>query len=397
MDKYMKNSNSSNNYFVCPNCNCLFPNHEFKSSNQILEKNYDAFTNNLYSNIKLFYKKLSIIINNIKNITTGLENQAIHSKSLIKLIVVKNNKYIERYHQLSDRIDMINESKKILDYNLSLVNENLNIFVNDINQIFKKMKNKFSQTKNININNSDELKRNIINLNQSPKKALNTNNSNNKFLYKNFENFVNNIKFDEYNHNNNQAKGNNTLIFPNNINQNIFNYTITSREFQKMKNGQNLRFFNYNSCNKNTPKGIENQGNNRYQKVGNKMIRSSSLPDMNKKNIQNNRYEKTDFDYNDVIQLCYKVKDFFDYLNNNTIEESDVLLNKIKEINILINMILDNNNEKNIIAKENFNNINENNKELIKNIEILTKKINDLENKIREKDEYIKYIKKNIN
>ena len=204
----MKNSNSPNNYFVCPNCKSLIPNHDSKSSNQLLEKNFDYFTNNLYPNIKQFYKKISIIINNIKNITTGLENQTIHSKSLIKLIVVKNNKYIERYHQLCDRIDMINESKKILDYNLSLANENLNIFVNDIKQIFKKMKTRFSQTNNINVNNSGELRRNVININQSPKKVLNSN-SNNKFLYKNFENFVNNINFDDYNHNNNQGKSNN--------------------------------------------------------------------------------------------------------------------------------------------------------------------------------------------
>ena len=393
----MKKSNSPNNYFVCPNCKSLIANHDSKSSNKLLEKNFDYFTNSLYSNIKLFYKKISIIINNIKNITTGLENQTIHSKSLIKLIVVKNNKYIERYHQLSDRIDMINESKKILDYNLSLANENLNIFVNDINQIFKKMKTKFSQTNNININNSGELRKNIINLNQSPKKILNSNN-NNKFLYRNFENFVNNINFDDYNQNNNKGKSNNTLIFPNNINQNIFNYTITSREFQKMKNGQNLRFFNNNLSNKINPQSIDNKENNNYQNTVNKLARSSSLPDMNKKNIQNNRYQTYDYDYNDIIQLCYKVKDFFDYLNNNTIEESDILLNKIKEINILINVFLDNNRiKKNILVNENYNNINENNKELIKNIEILTKKINDLEIKIKEKDEYIKYIKKNIN
>ena len=49
-------------------------------------------------------------------------------------------------------------------------------------------------------------------------------------------------KEDEYN-----PKNNNTLIFPNNINQNIFNYTITSRDFKKMNKVQNIGFYNYNS------------------------------------------------------------------------------------------------------------------------------------------------------
>ena len=333
-----------------------------------------------------------------------MDNQSIHSKKQIDLIILKYNNYNERFQQLSDRIDLIIQSKKLLDDNLSLVNDNINIFMNGTNQFFKKIKTRSKQYiqeiyqkefKNNNDYNDINLnsKMNFLdnNIYLSPNNKLNTNEK--KLFYRNLNNIVNNIKLDEYN-----PKNNNTLIFPNNINQNIFNYTITSREFQKMKNGQNLRFFNNNLSNKINPQSIDNKENNNYQNTVNKLARSSSLPDMNKKNNQNNRYQTYDYDYNDIIQLCYKVKDFFDYLNNNTIEESDILLNKIKEINILINVILDNNkNKKNILVKENYNNINENNKELIKNIEILTKKIDDLEIKIKEKDEYIKYIKKNIN
>ena len=393
MDIYLKTSKSPKNYSVCPNCNSLFQAKELNKSESILEKNFDYFANNLYSNIKLFHKKILIIINSIKNITIGLENQTNHSKSLLKLIVVKNNNYIERYRQLSDRIDMIIESKKILDDNLSFANENIKIFINDINQIFKKMKNNLSN-KNIKVNKSNEISRNFNKLNISPKQKLNSNK--NKLIYRNFDNFVNNIKFNEYDHNNNSTKNNNTLIFPNNINQNIFNYTITSREFQKIKLGQDFKFFNCNPSNKNIPPRNVTKEKNEYQKLEKKMTRSSSLPDMNKNVIHNNRYQiNEDYDYDIITDLCYKVKYFLDYLNNNTIEEREILINKIKEINFLINKILERNTEKkNVISNKAYNNRNENNKESIKNIEILTEKINDLENKLREKDEHIKYIKK---
>ena len=387
MDIYIKTPKSYNNYLVCSNNDSSLPSQELNTPKFILQKNIEYFINNLYSNVKIFHKKILTIINSIKNITTGLENQTNHSKSLLKLIVVRNNSYIERYRQLSDRIDMIIESKKILDDNLHFASEIINIFVNDINQIFKKMKNKLQQNNNVIVNKSNEIMKNITNLNRSPSQlSLNKN----KLIYRNFENFVQNMKFNEHVHNNNQSKSNNTLIFPNNINQNIFNYTIASREFQKIKKGQDLKFFHINSSNNNDTKE-----KNEFQNVGNKMVKSSSLPNMNKAFIHNDRYKRNDIDKDKIIELCYKVKNFFDYFNNNINQESDILMNKIKEINILINLILERNSQnKNIISNEKNNNIKDNNKELIKNVEILSKKINDLENKIREKDEYIKYIKK---
>ena len=430
MDTFLQKTKSLNNNLVCPKCYSLIPIQESSVIDNIIDKKFRYYFNSLYSNISKFYKKIMTIINNIKSITTAMDNQSIHSKKQIDLIILKYNNYNERFQQLSDRIDLIIQSKKLLDDNLSLVNDNINIFMNGINQFFKKIKTRSKQYiqeiyqkefKNNNDYNDINLnsKMNFLdnNIYLSPDNKLNTNEK--KLFYRNLNNIVNNIKLDEYN-----PKNNNTLIFPNNINQNIFNYTITSRDFKKMNKVQNIGFYNYNSIYKNKSQS-NNKSMNELQTKENKMIRSSSIPDMSNKNIINERYSSINNDNgnnisnNNVIKLCYKVKDFFDYLNDDSIEESKILLKKIEEINVLINIILKNNKEikhnkifvnynirnsaNNLSMKhkssfvEKSINLNKTSIESIKNMKILTEKINDLNNKIKEKDEHIKYIKKYIN
>ena len=430
MDTIIQKTKSLNNNLICPKCYSLIPIQESSIIDNLIDKKFRYYFNSLYSNISKFYKKIMTIINNIKSITTAMDNQSIHSKKQIDLIILKYNNYNERFQQLSDRIDLIIQSKKLLDDNLSLVNDNINIFMNSTNQIFKKIKTRSKQYiqeiyqkefKNNNDYNDINLnsKMNFLdnNIYLSPDNKLNTNEK--KLFYRNLNNIVNNIKLDEYN-----PKNNNTLIFPNNINQNIFNYTITSRDFKKMNKVQNIGFYNYNSIYKNKSQS-NNKSMNELQTKENKMIRSSSIPDMSNKNIINERYSSINNDNsnnisnNNVIKLCYKVKDFFDYLNDDSIEESKILLKKIEEINILINIILKNNKEikhnkifvnynirnsaNNLSMKhkssfvEKSINLNKTSIESIKNMKILTEKINDLNNKIKEKDEHIKYIKKYIN
>ena len=320
---------------------------------------------------------------------------------------------MERYNQLNDRIDIICESKKILDDNITLVNENLNIFVNDNHKIFKKIKYQISQKNDINIDikKYNDINKNIINLNSLKEKKLNSNN--NKLVYNNLDNLVKNIHLKEYEPNNKHPRSNNTLIFPNNINQNIFNYTITSKEFQKMKKAQNFGIFNYNNANKKKSENIRKRESENEIKI-NKLTRSTSTPEMRNKKILFNKYKTNNFEDDDIDTLCYKIEDFFIFLNNNDITENNILKEKIDEINILINTILNKKNNNNIFNQENNvlnskdelfhgneiseenNNIEKtkNNQELIKNVAILTEKINELEKKIKEKDEYIKYIKK---
>ena len=430
MDTFLQKTKSLNNNLVCPKCYSLIPIQESRIIDDIIDKKFRYYFNSLYSNISKFYKKIMTIINNIKSITTAMDNQSIHSKKQIDLIILKYNNYNERFQQLSDRIDLIIQSKKLLDDNLSLVNDNINIFMNSTNQIFKKIKTRSKQYiqeiyqkefknnndyNDINLNSKMNFLDNNIYLSSDNK--LNTNEK--KLFYRNLNNIVNNIKLDEYN-----PKNNNTLIFPNNINQNIFNYTITSRDFKKMNKVQNIGFYNYNSIYKNKSQS-NNKSMNELQTKENKMIRSSSIPDMSNKNIINERYSSINNDNginisnNNVIKLCYKVKDFFDYLNDDSIEESKILLKKIEEIKVLINIILKNNKEikhnkifvnynirnsaNNLSMKhkssfvEKSINLNKTSIESLKNMKILTEKINDLNNKIKEKDEHIKYIKKYIN
>ena len=145
MDTFLQKTKSLNNNLVCPKCYSLIPIQESNIIENIIDKKFRYYFNSLYSNISKFYKKIMTIINNIKSITTAMDNQSIHSKKQIDLIILKYNNYNERFQQLSDRIDLIIQSKKLLDDNLSLVNDNINIFMNGINQFFKKIKTRSKQ------------------------------------------------------------------------------------------------------------------------------------------------------------------------------------------------------------------------------------------------------------
>ena len=61
----------------------------------------------------------------MRNISITLGNQTIYSKSLL----LEMSKSDDKYFQLNDRIEMINDTKKLLDNNLSITNDNLNIFI----------------------------------------------------------------------------------------------------------------------------------------------------------------------------------------------------------------------------------------------------------------------------
>ena len=374
-----------NKYLYCPNCNSFFP---INTSNKNLEKNIINFMTTLYSNIKSFQEKILNNINSIKNITSSLDNHTNHSKSLLKLIVIKNNNYIERYRQLSDRIDMINQSKKILEDNLFFANESIKIFMDDVKQLFIKMNQKIKETKyiesningnisldykkqniinNTNPNQSNEIERKKIYENKSPQNKLNFNK--NKFTYTNLDNFVDNIQLDEYNQKIGQIKSNNTLIFPNNINQNIYNYNITSREFQKLNKNKTLPAFRNTSSNKNKSDNTNSKGDNKI-KIG--MINSINIPDMNHKYIEK-MHGINNYDDNKIIELCNKVREFIDYFNNDTFEESNVLLKKIDDINILINIILERKKNNYIESNKKYNNRYSNIKMMLKVILISMK------------------------
>ena len=436
----------------CPYCNSLKINQIINLSNIIYDQNFVLLINSISSNIKIFYQKLRKIINDIKNISSSLENQINHSKYLLKGLTLKDDNFIERYFQLCDRVDMINESKKLFNENISLINNNLNIFITDVKQIFKKMKiirnqkinQAFNDTKkinsvkknikfsheninlnsrnnnlnnNINSKNEDILIRKVFSSKQSPKNKLNISDDDN-MCNNNIEYLVNKINPYDL-----KRKNNNTLIFPNNINQNIFNCTITSRDLRNLNKNANIDCLNktYRKSpiyNRNS-KLIKNKKLNRCSSIPdiicknsnfstlsqtnkkiyiNKSKNNSSLSKQNNNNINNISYNK-----NYILNICYKVKELLNIIYKSDIDKNIILDEKRKKLNFLIDNISKNNK-----IKRNFNKLhrnssadgidNKNNKnlELLNIIKFLNKKIEELENKIKEKDKYIsEIIKKN--
>ena len=470
MDIYLnnnKNENNDNNY--CPYCKSIKINPSINISNFVYDQYFVSLINSISSHIKNFYQKLTKVINEIKNVSISLESQINHSKYLLKVISLSNSNNLERYRQLCDRIDMINESKKILDDNLSLVNKNLSIFISDVKIVFKKMKiirtQKINQALNnvnirekkiihdnknnfelksydsyrnnkkrnirqkylfdtININEENNFIRRVLSPNQSPKNSLNMSNNGLEYL-------MNSIKVNEF-----KKKNNSTLIFPNNINQNIFNCTITSKEFKSINNNPNLECFNKIYNNK-TAISRNNKIINSKLLNKKKVNRSSSIPEMiyqNKKlssnnslsnkmnytiksknnslpkkndynNVNNNNYinnNNNNYNKNMLIKLSYKVKEFLDILNNNNLNKNDILNEKVNDLEKLINNIIKINNNANInknLRNSNSNNVDgsNNNIELLKKISFLTKKLKDLEDKIKQKEEIIEESIKNNN
>ena len=114
-----------------------------------------SYLNNISHIIKNFSISISQIINNLKNISKKLIKQIANSSLLIKEIN-KDKKYSIKCKQLNDKIEMQEESRKILDEYIKLITYNMNFFSKDIKNIFMKIqeynrnKNSFCYNKNSN-------------------------------------------------------------------------------------------------------------------------------------------------------------------------------------------------------------------------------------------------------
>jgi hypothetical protein len=153
--------------------------------NIIYDDEFVSLINNLSSSLKDYFKLLNKLLNNIREIISTLSNQTLYSKCLLnECFSIDKNIYMDKLMQLSDRIDIIDNNKKLLDNNISLIDANMSSFLDKAKILFKKMKitrnSKINKTmnnqrilqNNININN-----RNILDLYRS-KKNLNCNNYN---------------------------------------------------------------------------------------------------------------------------------------------------------------------------------------------------------------------------
>ena len=285
-------------------------------------------------------------------------------------------------------------NKNINNYN-NIFSEYNNYFDNNI---FSENNNHFNNKNLFNIDDDDEddeLERKVFSSNQSPKNKLNLCKENN-FYNNSIEYLINTIKVNQL-----KKKNNNTLIFPNNINQNIFNCTITSREFKNLNDNRKIDYFTKINNNKSfyTNKSIKilnNQILSRNNKTENyniskkKINRSSSIPEMinrNKSDIyllnqkyntnkmapnslpknynyinynnyitnKNNNKINNNINNKNVLKLCYKVKEFINILNKNNFDKNSIFNEKKNDLNTLINNIIKTDRSKN---NENNNNIN---------------------------------------
>ena len=145
------------------------------------------------------------------------------------------NKNDEKYFQLNDRIEMINDIKKIFDNYLSTANNNLNIFISEVKKNFKEFKklrnqkinniyqinSRNAQTTNINSPSRDKANNeyNIV-LNSNSKEVYTINNILNNYNDKKnttSDNFMKNLKQSYFN----CIIPNNNVFF-NSKNENIF-------------------------------------------------------------------------------------------------------------------------------------------------------------------------------
>jgi hypothetical protein len=177
-----------------------------KNNNNIINKEDISYK------IKVFNHKLSKLTLNINDISKTLNRQIIVSNFLIKEIILEKQ-YSKKLIQLYNRIEMLEDSRKLLEQNIKSINYNITNFCEGIQKLFL-----FEKKKNDNIN-LDEINNNI-----EDKTALNNNyiaygdNKINNFDYNKFHT----INYDYNKRTNNREKKRNKS--QNNKTELVINY-----------------------------------------------------------------------------------------------------------------------------------------------------------------------------
>ena len=144
--------------------------------NKLYDKKNFLLQNKLFTLIIKFHSIFKKLITDINSVLITLGNQAICSKSLL----LNLNKKDERISHLNDRLEMINDTKNLLDNNLLIANNNLNMFISEVQKNFKEFKElKDEKEKNIHhFFSKKRTKRISKNIKQKscPKRKANNNN-----------------------------------------------------------------------------------------------------------------------------------------------------------------------------------------------------------------------------
>ena len=369
---------------------------EFENNNKFdLFKSYNhSLEDNITSIIKEYDKKyvsainglsslISNFINNTKSylialckVSSTLKNQILYSEYLLTEI---NNKK-EKYSQIRDRIDMINNTRKLFDNHLLMLNSNLNIFISDAKKEFKDIKS---------LRNS---KLNLMNMVNNKRYDTLYNKSSSRGRVK-----KNIFEIEEY-------FSNDKIFAPNNNRENVYNNFIQCSNIQKNNNllekqdnyrkkhfnQSHEKFFVYkrdNTINNKKSSSVIKEKNSRnknitfqnsYSSRNNSSAHAKQPEIMKKQNMKSN----LSIDVNtSELNLAYKVLEFIFIINN-------LQYPKIKNNNNEINMKIES--LKNNLMKLTKEVINQNkNDKKIKNKNIINNNIiyNNKENfEIKEDD-----------
>jgi len=302
--------------------------------------NQDTFNNNeemvsYVNNISLIIKKFSIsisqIINNLKNISKKLVKQIINSSLLIKEIN-KDKRYSIKCKQLNDKIELQEESRKLLDEYIKLITYSINYFSKDIKSAFMKIQ-EYNRNKNqfyYNKNNND-VKTEV--LDKKFEKYLTISSLNN---YKN--------KKDLNNHNANDNNFYYTINCPTPINKSIY---LQMKDKNRNSNNKIRNIILNSALSEEPPKNIKyNYHLSTHKKVNKNFDLGLTHPIRRKINSTNNSYRlnmKSDSIKNNLIDSNKFLKEKSRNSSKNSI---------IKRTQSLTNLLLD----KNKNTNKNFNN-----------------------------------------
>ena len=100
---------------------------------KVYDKKYVTLINNLSSLISNFVSNTKAFIKALSEVCSTMKNQILYSQHL--LLEINNKK--EKFSQLCDRVEMIDNTRKLLDNHLLIINNNLNIFITEAKKEFK--------------------------------------------------------------------------------------------------------------------------------------------------------------------------------------------------------------------------------------------------------------------
>ena len=352
---------------------------------KVYDKKYVTSINNLSSLITNFVSNTKAFIKALGEVCLTMKNQILYSQHL--LLEINNKK--EKFSQLCDRVEMIENTRKLLDNHLLIINNNLNIFIPDAKKEFKDIKNlrlekinaisKLQNNKRFDsIHNKStsrgKIKKNFFDMENyfsNDNKIITKNNKENIYnnfiqcsdVQKNYSLFEKQNNYRKANFNQSQEQ-----FYPKK-NENLIKQNINkqkSASILKGKYSRNKANVFQNSFSSRNNNSLNHVKQNEIPR--NKKIKSYSSPDIN--SIE--------------LKLAYKVLEFIFIINNFQLQKNKNINNEIlTKIDILKNNLM-------TLTKEVINQNQNKNKPRIKNKNIINNNFiyNNKENIDIKDDEY---------